>query len=75
MHCIWCGVRRDYYDTAEHASRQNCGESDCGYHEFSHFASCIRVWNALSWLVHRKRRSEHHYDLLRHERQTRSHTI
>jgi hypothetical protein len=39
--CVWCGVKRSYYITKENASRQNCRESDSGYHDFAAFPCCF----------------------------------
>lgn len=71
MSCVWCGIRRDYYLTAENASRQNCRESDSGYHDFSDYAWFIRIWN---WFWPRQRTNEHDR-LVRHRRERRPNTI
>ena len=44
MRCMWCGIHRDYYLTAENASRQNCRESDNGYHDFVWFPCIARLF-------------------------------
>ena len=72
MHCIHCGVHRDYYVTEENASRQNCRESDDGYHEFVHFIWLNRILDCLT------RRNKHkgvREDLIQHRRQRRPNTI
>mgnify|MGYP004024250593 CR=1 FL=1 len=71
MSCIWCGVRRDYYLTPENASRQNCRASDNGYHDFSEYTWCIRMWNR----VWPRRRLTEHERLMRHRHERRPHTI
>lgn len=71
MRCVWCGVRRSYYESEEHASRQSCLASDSGYHYFSDFAMLIRAWECLRG----SQRSTQRESLLQHRRQKRPHTI
>ena len=40
MKCIWCNTPRSHYITGENASRQNCRESDSGYHDFKIARCC-----------------------------------
>ena len=66
MRCAWCEISRDYYVSDEHASRQNCGVSDSGYHTWVVFPCIYRLFN---------RRSKTHDSLLKHRRESRRHTI
>ena len=34
MKCRWCNTPRSHYLTPENAMRQNCRDSDSGYHDF-----------------------------------------
>jgi len=68
MHCIWCGVPRDYYFSIVHSQRQNCRESNSGYHQFG---SNFRIFDCLYLLFNKQPREE----LLEHRRQKRPHTI
>jgi len=72
MHCVWCGINRNYYVTVENAERQNCRESNCGYHEFVSFPWVYRL---LDCLTRRRRPSNVREDLLRHRREKRPNTI
>lgn len=72
MKCLHCGIHREYYVTVEHASRQNCRESNDGYHEFVHFAWFYRV---LDCLTRRNNRRGVRADLIEHRRQRRPNTI
>ena len=67
--CVWCGIARSYYDTEEHASRQNCLESDSGYHQFVDFPCCFHIFRRV-FRVRKQPRS-----LLAHRRLKRPNTI
>ena len=65
LKCVYCDIRRDYYATDEHASRQNCLCSDSGYHHFEFYSWC--------WPFRRK--SSKRNQLLTHRRGRRPNTI
>lgn len=65
MRCMFCGIHRDYYTTEENANRQNCRDSDSGYHYFVHFPCLMRLFT-------RRPQPER---LLAHRRIKRPHTI
>lgn len=67
-HCYWCNINRDYYPSDENASRQNCRESDSGYHDFVEFS----FW---SWLTQCFKRNTKKDELLAHRRIKHRHTI
>jgi hypothetical protein len=72
MNCLYCGIHREYYVTAENASRQNCRESIDGYHDFVYYPWLHRM---LDCLTRRKRRNGVREDLIQHRRQRRPNTI
>lgn len=72
MHCIWCGINRNYYLTEENASRQNCRESDNGYHDFVSFPWLYRVLDCLNVRTRSHPLGE---DLIRRRREMRPNTI
>ena len=63
--CVHCGIRRNYYETEENASRQNCQVSDCGYHHFA----------GRSWCCFLPRKKSKRDQLLEHRRRKRPWTI
>jgi len=72
MNCLFCGIHREYYVTEENACRQNCRESNDGYHEFVHFPWFHRL---LDCLTRRNKRGGVRADLIQHRRQRRPNTI
>ena len=72
MYCIWCDINRNYYLTVENACRQNCRESNDGYHEFVSFPWIYRL---LDCLMRRRQVSGVREDLVEYRRQKRPNTI
>jgi hypothetical protein len=69
MKCIWCGTPHSYYLTEENASRQNCRESDSGYHDFESVQCCCCTFGR------RKGIDSKHQKLLRDRYKERPSTI
>jgi len=65
LKCIHCNIHREYYETEENASRQNCMISDNGYHDFQ-LVVC-GCW----WRFRKPKRKR----LLEHRRKKRPATI
>lgn len=67
--CAWCGIPRRHYVTEENAARQNCRESDSGYHDFVEFPCCFHLFQRIFGVRHQPK------SLLAHRRIKRPNTI
>ena len=73
MRCIWCNTPSSYYLTVENSMRQNCRESDSGYHDFqshSPLSKCLRYCCVVAFARQRISQS-----LIEHRREKRPNTI
>ena len=66
---MWCGIDRSYYVSWEHASRQNCRESDSGYHDFVTLGVLPKCCFNMCWRKSKKKQ------LIEHRRIKRPNTI
>ena len=66
MKCVHCGINRNYYSNAQHASRRSCNASENGYHKFDacfryYFVSCWESIKNTDWNIFGGKKKTYHY--------------